>query len=194
MSFAPDDSQDTRNSTNGAGTRFENNGGNSDALSLAANFNHDFNGVTLNIGGGATWSFDREAAPGVDETENYQGYASVGFFGFTIGGAAEMRKNFGGDGSDRVVYGAGVTYNWDAWSVGIGWTHGDYEIAQLTALTLTSDAEQNQDIFALTAAYALGPGITVDGVVEWVDSETDAGALSNDYQGISFGLGTLISF
>jgi hypothetical protein len=72
--------------------------------------------------------------------------------------------------------------------------HGDYEIAQLTALTLTSDAEQNQDIFALTAAYALGPGITVDGVVEWVDSDTNAGALSNEYQGISFGLGTLISF
>ena len=166
----------------------------SDNVSLAANFNHDFNGVTLNIGGGATWNLDREGLPGVDETEEYQGYASVGFFGFTIGGAIDLRNNFGVDGSDRLVYGAGLTYNWDAWTVGIGWTHGDYEIAQLTALTLTSDAEQNQDIFALTAAYALGPGITVDGVVEWVNSETDAGALSNEYQGISFGLGTLISF
>lgn len=195
MSFTPDGTQDTRNTVSGAGTRFENNPGQlSDNLSLAANFNHDFNGVTLNIGGGATWNFDREGLPGTDETEEYQGYASVGFYGFTIGGAVDLRKNFGADSSDRVVYGAGVTYNWDAWTVGIGWTHGDYEIAQLTALTLTSDAEQNQDIFALTAAYALGPGITVDGVVEWVDSETDAGALSNDYQGISFGLGTLISF
>jgi len=203
MSFTPDGTQDTRNSTNGAGTRFENQPGQrSDNLSLAANFNHDFNGVTLNVGGGATWSFDREGAPALDDTEEYQSYASVGFFGFTIGGAVDLRKNFGGDDSDRLVYGAGVTYNWDAWTVGLGWTHGDYEVVQpgvnlgttATPLVLSSDADQNQDIFALTAAYALGPGITVDGVVEWVDSETDAGVLSNDYQGISFGLGTLISF
>jgi len=203
MSFTPDGTQDTRNTLSGAGTRFENNTGqNSENLSLAANFNHDFNGVTLNIGGGATWSFDREGAPGVDEASEYQTYASVGFLGFTIGGAVDFRQNFGGDGSDRMVYGAGVTYNWDAWTVGLGWTHGDYEIAQGgtsvtaggTLLVLTNDADQNQDIFALTAAYALGPGIQVDGVVEWVDSDTNAQTLSSDYNGISFGLGTLISF
>ena len=63
MSFTPDGTQDTRNTVSGAGTRFENNAGQlSDNLSLAANFNHDFNGVTLNIGGGATWNFDREGA------------------------------------------------------------------------------------------------------------------------------------
>ena len=112
MSFAPDDTQDTRNTVSGAGTRFENNTGqNSDLLSIAANFNHDFNGVTLNVGGGATWSFDREGAPGLDEREEYQSYASVSFFGFTIGGAVDLRNNFGADHSDRLVYGAGVTYN-----------------------------------------------------------------------------------
>ncbi len=78
--------------------------------------------------------------------------------------------------------------------MGIGWTHGDYEVLQATGVTLTSDADQNQDIFALTAAYALGPGITVDGVVEWVDTDYNGGVATGDYQGISFGLGTLISF
>ena len=204
-SFAPDNTEDTRNSVSGAGTRFENNPGqNSDALSIAGNFNHDFNGVTLNVGGGATWSFDKEASAS-DEAADYQGYASVGFFGFTIGGAIEKRINFANnfdDGSDSLVYGAGVTYNWDAWTVGIGWTHGDYEVAQsgtnigtvTTPTILTTDHDQNQDIFALTAAYALGPGITVDGVVEWVNSDSNGSGLSSDYQGISFGLGTLISF
>jgi outer membrane protein OmpU len=204
MSFTPDNTQDTRNTTGGAGTRFENNPGqNSENVSIAANFNHDFNGVTLNLGGGATWSFDREAAPGVDEVEDYQGYASVSFFGFTIGGATEWRYNFGADESDRHVYGVGVTYNWDAWTVGLGWTHGDYELAQAggtavtfggATVTFTNDAENNMEVFSLTAAYALGPGITVDGVVEFVDSETDAQGFSNDYDGISFGIGTLISF
>jgi predicted porin len=203
LSFTPDGTQDTRNTVSGAGTRFENNAGQiSDVVSVAGNFNHDFNGVTLNVGGGATWGLDREATPGASDTQDYQAYASVGFFGFTIGGSVEDRLNFGADDSDRLVYGAGVTYNWDAWTVGLGWTHGDYEIAQAGATVsaggvtaaLTNDATQNQDIFALTAAYALGPGITVDGVVEWVDSETSAQALSSDYNGISFGLGTLISF
>ncbi|HEY7688047.1 MAG TPA: hypothetical protein VH835_05120, partial [Dongiaceae bacterium] len=99
--------------------------------------------------------------------------------------------------------GFGVTYNWDAWTVGLGWTHGDYEVAQAggvittfggAAVALTNDAEQNQEIFSLTAAYALGPGITIDGVVEYVDSEVNAQAASNDYDGISFGIGTLINF
>jgi predicted porin len=203
-SFTPDNTQDTRNTTAGAGTRFENNTGqNSENVSVAANFNHDFNGVTLNIGGGATWSFDRERAPGVDEVEDDQAYASVSFFGFTIGGATEWRYNFGADESDRHTYGFGVTYNWDAWTVGLGWTHGDYEVAQAggvittfggAAVALTNDAEQNQEIFSLTAAYALGPGITIDGVVEYVDSEVNAQAASNDYDGISFGIGTLINF
>lgn len=29
---------------------------------IASNFNHNFNGVTLNLGGGASWSFDRESS------------------------------------------------------------------------------------------------------------------------------------
>jgi len=205
-SFTPDNTQDTRNTVSGAGTRFENNPGQiSENLSIAANFNHDFNGVTLNVGGGATWSFDREAnvPGGPDDRQDYQGYASVSFFGFTVGGAVEDRINANASGGDALVYGVGVTYNWDAWTVGLGWTHGAYELqggpgatgTTTGAVVLTSDAEANMDIFALTAAYALGPGITVDGVVEWDMQDTNAGAtLSNDYDGISFGLGTLISF
>ena len=197
VSFTPDNTQDTRNTVSLAGTRFETNPGqNSENISIAANFNHDFNGVTLNLGGGATWSLDREGNPpgGPDERQDYQGYASVSFFGFTIGGAVEDRVNFDSSGDDHLVFGAGVTYNWDAWTVGLGWTHGDYELAQATGVTLTSDAEANYDVFALTAAYALGPGIQLDGVVEWDTQDTNAGPLTNDYDGISFGLGTLISF
>ena len=203
MSYTPDGTQDTRNTVSGAGTRFENNTGQrSQNVSVAANFAHDFNNISLNLGGGATWSFENEGATTGDEFTEYQTYASVGFFGFTIGGALDIRDNFGSGGEDRMVYGAGLTYNWDAWTVGVGWTHGEYEIAAAgstvtaggVALALTNDADQNMDIFALTAAYALGPGIVIDGVVEWVDSETSASTLSNEYTGISFGLGTLISF
>ena len=54
----------------------------------------------------------------------------------------------------------------------------------------------DEDIFALTASYALGPGIQVDGVVEYDDYEAGGSeqGRDSDYTGISFGLGTLISF
>jgi hypothetical protein len=47
----------------------------------------------------------------------------------------------------------------------------------------------------LTASYALGPGIQIDGVVEYdaYEGGPEQGRNSN-YQGFSFGLGTLISF
>jgi hypothetical protein len=203
-SFTPDNTEDTRNTLGGFGTRSKvDNGQNSENLSIGANFTHDFNGVNLIVGGGGTWSFDRENNPN-DERRDYNAYAQVGFSGFTIGGAFGYRQNRGGDGSDDLIYSAGITYNWDAWTVGFGYSHGTYEIAQsgtvligTTGVTtsFTSDVVDYSNIFALTASYALGPGIQIDGVVEYDDYQGGAEqGRDSDYKGFSFGLGTLISF
>jgi outer membrane protein OmpU len=205
-SFTPDNTEDTRNTLAGAGTRLKTDAGqNSENLSVGANFTHDFNGINLVVGGGGTWSFDRENNL-ADERRDYNAYAQVGFAGFTIGGAFGYRQNRGGDGSDDLVYGAGVTYNWDAWTVGLGYTHGRYEIGQAgtvfvvgggvgTTVALTSDITDDSNIFSLTASYALGPGIQIDGVVEYYDYQGggDQGR-DSDFTGIAVGLGTLISF
>ena len=207
-SFTPDNTEDTRNTLQGAGTRLKiNSGQNSENFSVGANFTHDFNGINLIAGGGGTWSFDRENSA-ADERHDYNAYAQVGFSGFTIGGAMGYRQNRGGDGSDDLIYGAGITYNWDAWTVGIGYTHGRYEIGQggdvfvasspqaaTITTTLTSDIVDYSNIFALTASYALGPGIQIDGVVEYDDYQggPEQGRNAN-YQGFSIGLGTLINF
>jgi hypothetical protein len=209
-SFTPDGTEDTRNFVDGFGTRSEEDlGQNSENLGIAASFVHDFNGVNLVVGGGGTWSFDREAS-NVDERADYNAYAQVGFAGFTIGGAMGIRENRGGDGSDDFIYGAGVTYNWDAWTIGLGWTHGRYELAQPgtilaagpgTTIAATSDVADDSNVFSLTASYALGPGIQIDGVVEYYDYQADGDeggapiiAGDRDYEGFAFGLGTLISF
>jgi outer membrane protein OmpU len=216
-SFTPDNTEDTRNTFGGAGTRLKidgpattgpgispNGGQNSENLSIAANFTHDFNGVNLVLGGGGTWSFDRENSS-VDERRDYNAYAQVGFAGFTFGGALGIRQNRGADGSDDLVYGGGITYNWDAWTVGFGYTHGRYELAQpgdvgrfgpATTATATSDVTDFSNIFSLTASYALGPGIQIDGVAEYYDyqAEGDAFLGDRDFTGFSVGLGTLISF
>jgi predicted porin len=204
-SFTPDNSEDTRNTQLGFGTRADFNAGNSENLSVAAQFTHDFNGVNLALGGGGTWSFDREVGP-ADERHDYNAYAQVGFAGFTIGGALGIRQNRGGSGSDDLIWGAGVTYNWDAWTVGLGYSHGRYEIFQpgdvilgpddTVLTTALSDVADDSNIFSLTASYALGPGIQLDGVVEYYDYQGDGDAFGGDadFEGIAVGLGTLINF
>jgi outer membrane protein OmpU len=200
-SFTPDDTEDTRNTTQGAGTRFTNDEGqNSENLSLAVNFQHDFNAVNLVMGGGVTQSFQKEINPNnTAPARSYNAYAQVGFSGLTFGIASERRENFGDDGADQWVYGAGVTYEWDAWKIGLGWTHGDYE--EVTGANDIGPFNADHDIFSLTASYALAPGISIDGVLEYSDYnssnalnedlETEAGP---DYRGIAAGLGTNIDF
>ncbi len=192
-SFTPDNTEDTRNFEDGAGTRFRNDlSQNSENMSLAATFNHDFNGVTLVAGGGGTFSFNKETNPNdTDDARANNAYAQVAFSGFTLGVASEMRENFGDDGSDQWVYGAGGTYNWDAWTVGLGWTHGDYEGA--VGANGVGPFNADHDIFSATASYALGPGISLDGVIEYSDYGSNDAA-GPDYQGLAAGIGTLITF
>ncbi len=209
LSFAPDDTQDTRNTVDGAGTRFRDDlGQSSENLSVAVNYEREIRGVSVVVGGGATWSFDREGTfpffdldgdlqfdPGepfcdarVDERESYRGHLVLEYAGFSLGGAAAYRANSNAcfNGADGLVYGAGGTYTWDAWSIGIGWTHGEYDIG-------LSPVADEHDIIAFTAEYDLAPGINVDAVVEY--SNYDSGILpSFDYEGLAIGIGTLITF
>jgi hypothetical protein len=71
--------------------------------------------------------------------------------------------------------------------------------APTLGVAATSDVTDDSNIFSLTASYALGPGIQLDGVVEYYDYQADGDdggvALGNrDYEGFAFGLGTLINF
>jgi len=185
-SFAPDGTEDTRNTLNGAGTRLKNDTGEfSEIVSLAATFEQDFNGVYFIVGGGGTWSTDREAdLNGVDDASDYNGYVQVSYAGFTFGAATEWRYNFGSEGEDHRVFSTGLSYGIDAWTVGIGWSHGDYELI---------DGTDNLDVFALTAGYKLGPGITLAGVIEYDDYDSDSTSSLSDAS-FSFGLGTAIDF
>jgi hypothetical protein len=176
LSFTPDQTEDTRNTVAGAATRPDNDfGQNSENLSAAAVFTHDFNGVGLIVGGGYTQSFDKEFNPNnIDAASDTNGYVQVGYAGFTIGAATEYRQNFGTTGADQWVIGAGGTYSWDVWTIGLGWTRGDYEKA--VGANGVGPFNAVHDDIALTASYALQPGISLDGVVEYSDYRSNDAA------------------
>ena len=193
LSFTPDQTEDTRNTLDGAGTRFTNDPGqNSENLSMAAVFSHDFNGVKLTLGGGHTFSFNKEVNPNnVDEAQDSNAYLQVIFAGFTVGAATEYRQNFGDTSADQLVFGFGGTYKWDAWTIGLGWTRGDYEKA--VGANGVGPFNAVHDDIALTASYALGPGISIDGLLEYSHYVSNDAA-GPDYRGIGAGIGTAIAF
>jgi predicted porin len=125
----------------------------------------------------------------VDELEVYNAYAQIEFSGFTIGGAFGYLANVDPliEDIDALVYGAGIVYGWDAYLIGLGWTRGEYDVAA------PSDTD-TYDVIELTASYQLGPGITLDSVVGYVDYDDDDDVEDADYDAIEAGAGFGITF
>ena len=196
VSFTPDDTEDTRNTVCGAGTRPNRNfGQNSENLSMGATYEREFNGFGFVIGGGGTFSFDREnpfTFEIADNREEYNGYAQFRYAGFTVGGAYSFRNNtgnpFGDVDLDQEVFGAGATYAWSRYAVGMGWTRGRYEFGGIVG-------SDQQDIYSLTGSYVLGPGITIDGLFGYAEYDGARPSRANrDYETLELGIGTSIRF
>src|SRR4029453_13739262 len=92
-SFAPDNTEDTRNTVDGAATRPDNDEGqNSETLSLGLNFQQRFGAFDVIAGGGATHSFQKEFNPNnIDPATGYNAYARLEWSGFTFGVATGGR-------------------------------------------------------------------------------------------------------
>lgn len=184
-------------------TRFDNNDSQlEDVISVGVQFAHDFNGFNVVVGGAGSWADYEDIDEEGDDPSWYNGYVNLSFSGFTLGGNFSYTTNYVDYAeADKLVYGAGVTYNVDAWTVGLGWSHGEYEIAG-EGLD-PDDNEDELDIIQLTGSYALGPGIAIDAMVGYNDFEDDAfsGAASagtsssaGDYDSFEVGLGVSINF
>jgi len=181
VSYTPDDTEDTRNTTGpGFAGRNDNNPGQlSENLSVAGNFVTDWNGFSIAVGAGYSMANDVEHLEGLDDESDdvteLDAYAQVGFAGFTVGGAYSLRDfnidTGAGVNGQNQVYGAGLTYNFDPWTVGVGWTHGDYEVED------GDDDSDNHDDIVATGSYALGPGVAIDGMAEYSDYNGDDGAV-----------------
>jgi outer membrane protein OmpU len=159
-------------------------------------------------GGGLSWEagIDDPQFLNIDEQDFYQTGLTFTFGNFAVGGAFEyyndlQSSHFGGFFKSKLqswAAGGGIAYTYDAWTFGAQYSYREddstFEFASFFPLTKT---EQQQQRATLTANYALGPGINVDGEVAytWVDTEPEEDpSFLDDYDALEFGIGTAISF
>ncbi len=173
-----------------------------DLVSVGSNFTHEGNGWSLIASLGGSWVLTDDNS---DEGAFYQAGMQVGFGAFTVGVAGEILENYddafgvgpasGGNATqlavaqDSDMWGAqiGASYAWDAWTVGLGWNHHQMEIA-------SSSDEDTIDYISLNGAYALGPGIALEGNVGYVNYDEDNDDANADYDAVEVGVGTAITF
>jgi outer membrane protein OmpU len=193
-SYAPDRrGEDTYSYWSGPGgtTNSNNTGQVQNVFAAALNFDHDFNGVSLATGiGFAEGQFEQTGgSTNVSTTWGVDGHLIVSFSGFTIGGAGQFRDNWqSASGADLWVAGVGGTYNWDAWTVGLSYSHGDYEYAG------SGSSSDTIDIVQLTGRYDLGPGISLDSMVGYNVLQAGNNTGNRDDHTWEAGVGFFIGF
>ncbi|MBL8710317.1 MAG: hypothetical protein JNL25_14065, partial [Rhodospirillaceae bacterium] len=84
-----------------------------------------------------------------------------------------------------------ISYNVDAWTVGLQYSHLDFENDPVGANT-----DFTRDRVVATGSYALGPGIDLDASLgyTWMDVDGPAGAAADNYDAFEIGVGTAFTF
>jgi hypothetical protein len=193
-SYAPDASQDRTGFGTGSTQDFV-----SSYVSIGASYSGEFDGFTIGAGGGYSQAHAETNGPGPfgnpindDSPYTWAAGANIGFGGFTVGGSIAMGDGLDSTGyngysvTEATVYDIGVTYAFEAVTVGIAWSHGTYEDV--------NDGEDDElDFVDLGAGYTIGEGVLLAAFVGWFDYQ-DGGPTSNDNTGWQAGIGAGLDF
>lgn len=169
-------------------------------VSTYLSYSYEGDGWGLTWGGGADFEGEVDGN-GRDAADFYQTGLNLNFGGLSVGGAFEYYNDFAGTettDNEGWVAGFGVAYNVDAWTVGIQYTHLDFE--NDSTVEDGDDFDVTRDRVALTGNYEMGPGINLDATLAytWVDvsnAEEDSAADGQDnYDAFEIGVGTSFAF
>jgi outer membrane protein OmpU len=179
------------------GTTYANNPGQvSEVVSAAVNFEHDFNGFYIVAGGGgALGEVERPGSGNTNRDDDIwtaRGHLHMGVGNWYFGGALAYTKNQYGSGNGTqnggnvFTYGLGITYNFDAWTVGAAWSGGQYGEFYGNG---GDDASLN--VYRVEGRYDLGPGISLDASTGYDDWDGGSG---DDYDAWTIMSGFHIGF
>ncbi len=164
-------------------------------IGAGVNFVESFNAVDIAIFAGAEWA-NLEADTAGDDRKDYaayQGGLNVGFAGFTVGGSVGY-NNAGTTNNDFTedawFYDVGVTYGTGPWTVGVTYSHSETNFND-------TKKDDERDMIEVGASYALSPGVTIYGALQYMDEDTWTGFGSdenNEVEGFGGSIGTKLSF
>jgi hypothetical protein len=193
VSYAPDGTQD-RSSFGTGGTNEP--GQISNDISIGADYSGQWGSFSIGAGGGYTrGSRERNnnftttggaVINGGGDPSVWAFGLNVGFGGFTVGGSiAYTDQDF--EDTTSTVYDVGVTYAFEAVTVGLGWSHGDYDRLNRNPVTNPNGGGSDSlDQVQLGVGYALGPGVTLAAMVGYFDSN---GSPENKGEQVAVGAG-----
>lgn len=155
----------------------ENDGVRDNAFGIGLNYQRSYDDISVGASVGYMHYGDDSALAG-DEPENFGVGLSLGYAGFTVAGAYnDLSDSVAGD---LETFGVGVTYEWAAAAVSLGYIHGE-----------DKNSTADSDAFELGLSYTLGPGVAVLGSIFYVDQESAFGA---DLEGVAVLGGLSLTF
>jgi outer membrane protein OmpU len=172
-------------------------------VSVYGSYSYEGDGWGLTAGAGGSWEghVEQTVGPDRDEQEFYQAGLNLTFGNFSVGGVFEYYNDLveqGDTSIDAWTAGGDIAYSFDAWTVGLQYSHGDAEDDG------TDGGSSTQDRAVLTGNYALGPGINIDAELAYtVTDENGSGAVftsdgggvqDGSYSAFEIGIGTNITF
>ncbi len=174
-------------------------------LSLYGVYTYEAETWWLQAGAGGSWEGHVEktnGGPNREEADAYQAGILVGIGDVQLGASFNYFNDDdlfsatlenGDVDADRWVLGIGAAYTMDAWTFGIGYSIHEADIDNAG----DADSEFSLQRAVVTANYALGPGIDLDGAVgyTWQDvSGPDFDDAADNYDALEIGIGTAITF
>ena len=150
--------------------------GQANELSVGADYSHDFGSFNLTVGGGGEWMLTEFTTAGANISQTpayYQVGAQFGIGHFAVGASFAYAHDYafyypattGGSTDDAWVVTGGGSYTIDAWSFGL---QGIY--SQWGQFNGAADDEIYWGV-SLNGAYALGPGIALEGQVAYTRAD-----------------------
>jgi outer membrane protein OmpU len=179
VSYAPDSTQD-RFAEGTGGTNEP--GQTTNNWSVGADYSGEFSGFTIAGGGGYSKGYGETSGAG--DPSIWAAGLNVGIGGFTFGGSVAFSNS--DDNADQTVYDVGVTYTWEAVTVGLGWSHGDYQNS-------ANGGDDRLDQIQLASGYALGPGVTLAAMIGYFDYHGDNSG-TEDNNGAQAAVGAAFNF
>jgi hypothetical protein len=182
VSYTPENNTKRNISLPAKGVQATDNPAFSDWFDIGAGYTGSFGQVGVKVGGGVGFAA-ADRGPNTRQTWNWNLGAQLSYAGFTFGGYYWDDNNVGSlstsrSGDNLISYGLGLTYTTGPWGLGASWVQ--------TNLDRTGTLrDQTDTVYGVGAAYQLAPGLSLQGDINMVDSDSQ-GTRGNDGWGFTF--------